>query len=78
MDILLVAGVNVIDSDLNFQCFVGIEDIRLEANCIRMIISQGGNMWHLNATYLERKSLKEIIREDIKIRRNDFIYPAVH
>ena len=59
MNIWLVTGADMIDSNLNFKCFVRIKHIRLEANDFTMRISQWRNVWHVTATSLERKSFKK-------------------
>ena len=56
MDIGFVTGINMIDSDLQFNGFVRIKHKRLETNYLTMRISQRWNMGQVKATTLERKS----------------------
>ena len=57
--IRLVTGVDVIDSDLNFNGFVRIEYERLQMDHYTMRISQCWNVRHVLATMLEWKNWKK-------------------
>ena len=62
--IRLVTGVDVIDSDLNFNGFVRIEYERLQMDHYTMRISQFWNVRHVLATMLEWKKLKKKIKRE--------------
>ena len=57
--IRLVTGVDVIDSDLNFNWFVRIEYVRLQMDHYTVRISQCWNVRHVLATMLEWKNWKK-------------------
>ncbi len=63
MHIWLVTGIDMIDGDLHFNGFVGIEHVRLETDCFAMRVPQWWNMWHMTATSLEWKSLNQNRKE---------------
>ena len=63
MYIRLVTGVNVIDSDLNFNGFVRIEHVRFQMDHYTVRISQCWNVRHVLATALEWKNWKKKGRE---------------
>jgi len=55
MDIRAVTGIDVIDSNLHFNGFVRIENIRLKTNYFTMRVAQGWNVWHVATTALKWK-----------------------
>ena len=61
--IRLVTGVDVIDSDLNFNWFVRIEYVRLQMDHYTVRISQCWNVRHVLATMLEWKNWKKKNKE---------------
>ena len=70
MDIGLVRGTNVIDSNLHFNGFVRIEHVRLETNYFAVGVPHRWNVRHVATTTLKWKSCKkgidQLLRVDIK------------
>ena len=78
MYIRLVTGVNVIDSDLNFNGFVRIEHVRLQMDHYTVRISQCWNVRHVLATALEWKNWKKKReRESIVLLLNSLCFNAM-
>ena len=70
MDIGPVRSTNVIDSNLHFNGFVRIENVKLETNYFAVGVTQRWNVRHVATTALKWKSCKkgiyQLLGVDIK------------